>query len=315
MKTILGAGGAIGTELAKSLTQYTQNIRLVSRQPKAVNESDQLFPADLTKPEEVVAAVEGSDVAYLTVGLPYEIKIWESTWPVVMQNVIDACKIHGTRLVFFDNIYMYDPVCMADITEEAPIRPVSKKGMVREKIARMLMEAVEKGAITALIARSADFYGPSISKTSVLTETVMNNLARGKKAQWLVSLDCLHSFTYTPDAGRATAFLGITESAYDQVWHLPTTSDPPTGKEWIDRFAEEMGVKPGYQVAPKWLIRAMGLFMPIMKELPEMMYQYDRDYVFNSSKFENEFIFQPTSYQEGIRQIVETDYRTTRIKG
>jgi nucleoside-diphosphate-sugar epimerase len=82
-----------------------------------------------------------------------------------------------------------------------------------------------------------------------------------------------------------------------------------TGKEWIVTIASEMGVKARYQVAPKWLVRMMGLFVPIMKEMVEMMYQYDRDYVFDSSKFERYFDFTPTSYLDGIKEIVKKDYQ------
>ena len=62
MQTILGAGGAIGVELAKILPAYTDAIRLVSRAPQKVNTADELFPADITKAAEVDEAVKGSEV-------------------------------------------------------------------------------------------------------------------------------------------------------------------------------------------------------------------------------------------------------------
>jgi len=308
MQTILGSGGAIGIELAKALTRHTSDIRLVSRTPQRVNPTDHLFPADLTNPAEVQKAVAGSETLYLTVGLPYDIKIWQSTWPLIMKNVIDACKTHQARLVFFDNMYMYDPDHLNPMTEETPIRPVSKKGAVRAQIVKMILNEVESGALQATIARSADFYGPSVGNTSVLTETVFKNLANGKKANWFGSSDCRHSFTYTPDAGKATALLGNTEDAFNQVWHLPTAPHPLTGKEWIEAIAKELGVAPGFRVVSKFMARTIGVFVPIMKELAEMMYQYDRDYVFNSDKFEKRFDFVPTAYLEGIRTIVRSDY-------
>ena len=309
MQTILGSGGAIGVELARVLPQFTREIRLVSRTPRAVNPHDQLHAADLTNRSSVLTAVEGSEVVYVTIGFPYDTKVWQSTWPAFMRNVIEACKTHNARLVFFDNIYMYDPSHIDDLTENTPIAPTSKKGEVRKLVAGMIMDEVRNGNLTALIARSADFYGPSIKKTSVLTETVFNPLQAGKKANWLGSTKFKHSYTYTPDAGKATALLGNTHNAYNQVWHLPTAKKPPTGTEWIDMIAKELGVKPRIQVAPKYMVRIMGLFMPIMREMVEMMYQYESDYVFNSTKFEQRFKFTPTSYQDGIREIVETDYK------
>lgn len=311
MQTILGSGGAIGIELAKALKKYTDNIRLVSRNPEVVNPDDQLFSADLTEATEVMSAVEGSQIVYLTVGFPYNTKLWKATWPLVMGNVIDACKAHHAKLVFFDNVYMYDPDHLNPMTEETPINPQSKKGKIRAEIAAMILDEVKDGNIQALIARSADFYGPSLN-TSVLTETVFKNLVKGKKANWLGPVSYKHSFTYTPDAGKATALLGNTSDAYNQVWHLPTASDPPTGKEWIEAIAAQMGVEAKYQAAPKFLVRIMGLFMPIMREMVEMMYQNDRDYVFDSSKFEKKFEMRPTPYAEGIKEIVESDYTSRR---
>jgi nucleoside-diphosphate-sugar epimerase len=221
-----------------------------------------------------------------------------------MKNVIDACKINNTRLVFFDNIYMYDGSKLDPITEDLPINPPSKKGKVRAEIANMLHHEIKEGHIAALIARSADFYGPEIKETSLLKELAINPLLSGKAAKWFSSLKYKHSFTYTPDAAKATAILGNTPDAYGQVWHLPTAGNPPTGKEWIEKIAAEIEVKPKVQVVPKWLASMMGLFIPVMGELAEMMYQYDKDYVFDSSKFEKRFDFVPTSYDVGIKKVI-----------
>jgi len=308
MQTILGAGGAIGKELAKALTSYTNEIRLVSRNPKKVNETDELFKADLLNSDEVLKAVEGSEIVYLTAGLTYNLKVWQSSWPVIMKNVINACKTNHSKLVFFDNIYMYEGTNLNPITENLPINPPSKKGKVRAQITQMVLDAHKNGEIVALIARAADFYGPSIEGASMLTETVFKPVSAGKKAQWLSSVHFKHSYTYTPDAGKATALLGNSPEAYGEAWHLPTAPNPYTGKEWIEIISGEFGAEPKYQVASKFIVRILGLFMPIMKEMVEMMYQYDKDYVFSSKKFENKFNLKPTPYLEGIKEIMRIDY-------
>ena len=310
MQTILGAGGAIGNELASELKKYTRDIRLVSRNPSKINPDDELFTADLSDSGDTLKAVEGSDVAYLTVGLPYKVSVWEELWPKIMKNVIQACMAHGTSLVFFDNVYMYEPDHMGHMTEQTPVNPVSKKGVIRAKILQMLLDRIEEGSLQALIARSADFYGPGIKGTSVLTETVLDNLSRGKKANWLGSADCRHSYTFVPDAGEATALLGNTEEAYNQTWHLPTAPDPPTGHEWIEMIANAMEVEPRYRELPKWTVKLAGLLNGQMRELAEMMYQNDRDYIFDSSKFNKRFNYTPTPYLEGIRKIVAADYQS-----
>ncbi len=309
MQTILGAGGIIGIELAKALPAFTSNIRLVSRNPKKVNDNDELLSADLLDANAVNKAVKGSSIVYVTVGFPYSLKVWKKNWPPFISNVIRACIEYNCKLVFFDNIYMYDPNYLDGMTEETPINPPSKKGQVRAEIVKMIMDKVKAGELTALIARSADFYGPNIRNTSMLTETVFNPLSNGKKANWMGPVHFKHAFTYTPDAGKATALLGNTSDAYNQVWHLPTAENPPTGKEWIETIGKEMGVKARYQALSKFLVRIIGLFVPIMKEMVEMLYQYDRDYDFNSKKFESRFDMKPTPYRDGIKEIIKSDYQ------
>lgn len=299
MQVILGSGGAIGNDLAKELIHYTKKIRLVSRNPKKINNNDELVKSDLTDPEGVDLAVKGCKIAYLVVGLHYSAKAWQAQWPLVMKNVISACKKHKTKLVFFDNIYMYNPDKLSPMTEETEVQPLSKKGKVRAQIAQMLLDEIASGNLNALIARAADFYGPAIGN-SILNQAVINNLKAGKKANWFCSVNFKHNFTFTPDAAKATALLGNTESAFGQVWHLPTAS-PITGKEWIEKIAKELGVEPKTQVASKFIAKILGLFNPFMKEFVEMLYQFDRDYDFDSSKFETVFKMEPTTIEEGIK--------------
>lgn len=303
MQTILGANGTIGSVLARELKTYTNKIRLVSRHPKKINDTDELFPADLTDPLQVEKAIAGSSVVYLVAGFEYKLKVWEETWPKLMRACIDACSKHNARFVFFDNVYLYDVNSIGHMTEDSAINAPSQKGKIRQEIAAMLMKAVKVGTITALIARSADFYGPA-NKNSFLTETVYKNIKQGKRPNWFVNAGKKHSFTYTPDAARATAILGNTADAYNQVWHLPTDKNVLTGIEMINLFNAAMNSSEKPMVIPVWMIKLLGIFMPLMREMPEMMYQYDRDYIFDSGKFEKRFNFVPTSYKDGIQQIV-----------
>jgi nucleoside-diphosphate-sugar epimerase len=304
MQTILGASGTIGTGLAKSLKNHTDQIRIVSRKPKKVNDSDELFPADLTDAAQVDKAIAGSDIVYLTIGFEYKLKVWQKNWPTLMRTVIECCKKHKAKLVFFDNIYMYDKSEIPHMTENSRIDPPGKKGKVRAEIAQMILNEVAKGTLTALIARSADFYGPNAGNN--ITQMIIDNFKKEKKADWLAKADKLHNFTYTPDAGKATALLGNTPDAYNQVWHLPTSHEKMNGKQWIEAIAKEMNVQPKYQVLPIWLMSILGIFMPQIKEISDIAYQSDRDYFFDSSKFEKRFGMSPTPVAIGIRETVKS---------
>jgi nucleoside-diphosphate-sugar epimerase len=304
MQTILGANGTIGSLLAKDLRNYTDRIRLVSRNPKRINYSDELFPADLSNSEVVDKAVEGSDVVYLVVGFDYKTEVWQKKWPKLMRATIDACIKYKARLVFFDNVYMYAIDAIPHMTEESKINPPSRKGEVRRQIVQMIMDEVKAGRLMALIARSADFYGPNNEK-SFINEMVIKNLRKGKSADWLLDTDKKHSFTFTPDAARATAILGNTDHAYNQVWHLPTDSNALTGREFVALFAKELNAKPKVRPMHMWLLKILGFFIPVMKEIQEMSYQYDRDYFFDSSKFDRKFNFKTTTYGEGVKECLK----------
>jgi len=310
MQTILGSGGIIGVEASYCLSQFTNRIRQVSRKPKKVLETDQIFPADLCNESDVRAAVKGSEIVYLTIGLPYHTKIWQEYWPKIMRYTINACQEHGARLVFFDNVYMYGEVD-GWMKESTPFNPCSKKGEVRAKIARLLLEEIKQGNIQALIARSADFYGPKASYT-YLGPMIFDKLAKGKKPQLMLKADKKHSYTYTLDAARAMVALGNTKEAYGQTWHLPTYKPALTGAEFVEIAAREFKQSTKFSILTPMMIHLAALFSSIIRESKEMMYQFEHDYLFDSSKFEKLF-FEATSYTEGIETIYRNQYQANTL--
>jgi len=304
MQTILGANGVIGNELSKLLPQYTDRIRQVSRHPKRVNANDELVTADLLDPKAVSEAVKGSEVAYLVAGLKYDAAVWAEQWPKVMRNAMEACQRHAAKLVFFDNVYAYGSV-KGVMTEDTPYNPCSRKGEVRARIATTLMEAVKRGELEAMIVRAADFYGPGavLSFTHV---SVFERLKAGKVPQWMGDPRAVHSFTYTPDAARSVAMLGNTPSAYGQVWHALTSSEALTNEAFVRLACELAGVPFKLQVAPRWMLGLMGLFVPVLRESMEMLYQFEHDYRFDSGKVERATGLKATGYREGIGATLRT---------
>ncbi|MBA4406003.1 NAD-dependent dehydratase [bacterium] len=303
MQTILGSTGAIGKLLAKELTNYTHDIRLVSRNPVKVNDGDSLFKADLLNKDQVSEAVKDSEVVYLTAGLQYNIKIWRQQWPVIMRNVIDACLEHDAKFVFFDNIYMISKEHFNNITEESPINPCSRKGEIRAQLDNMILDEMKNGNLNAIIARAADFYGKGSERVSILYQMVIDNVRKGKKAQWFIDSSKKHSFTFTPDAAKAVAILGNTPDAFNQIWNLPT-AQAISGEEMINLVASLIQKNIKHQVMPLFVLKGLSVFVPVLKEFVELAYQWDRDYILNSSKFEKRFNFVPTSLGDGVKQIL-----------
>ncbi len=306
MHTILGSGGPVAQALVPELLKRDYAVRLVSRHPEPVAASATLA-ADLTDPEATDRAVQGSNVCYLTVGLPYRAAAWERDWPRIMENVIAACRRHGARLVFFDNMYMYDPERLGQMTETTPVRPASRKGRVRARVAQTLLDAMERGELEALIARSADFFGPEHPATGVLNFLVFEPLSRGKKAIWFASADQPHNFTYLPDAARALAVLGASDDAYGEIWHLPS-GEARTGGAWVEAVSRLLDVEPRLQLITPVMARLAGLFNPLARESVEMLYQYDRPYVFDSTKIAERFGLEPTPTGAALAEVAQRDY-------
>ena len=299
MITILGAGGAIGNELIKLLAVKNQPFRLVGRNPKPTPGATETLAADLTDKDQTIRAVAGSSVVHLLVGLKYDHALWQDVWPRIMSNTIEACKRARAKLLFFDNVYMYGRVS-GPMTEETPFNPCSKKGEIRAKIATTLINESKAGGLAAMIARSADFYGPD-TRNGVPNLLVFEPFAKKQKASWLVNDSVPHSFTYTPDAAQSLVQLAERASAWNQTWHVPTTPNPLTGKEFVALAAKELGVAPKYRVLSRPILRIAGWFDPLVAESYEMLYQSDSPYLFDSSKFVREFGFAGTPYADGIR--------------
>ena len=297
--TILGAGGAIADLLAGELIARGLPVRLVSRHP-AQRAGATVVAADIADRDQAMKAIRGSAVVYNCIGLRYDYAVWRQQWPRIMDNQIEACGATGARLLFFDNVYMYGRVD-GPMTEDTPYDPSSRKGDLRARIATRLMSEVRKGHITATIARAADFYGPGTHKTSMPDILVFQKLLKGEPAQWLMNTGVRHTFTYTPDAAKAMVLLALDNDSWNQVWHLPTAAPGLTGAEFIKKAAAELDKEARFKVLPGWMVRLAGVFDRRIKELHEMLYQYEFDYWFDSSKFEKAYSFRPTSYEEGIK--------------
>jgi nucleoside-diphosphate-sugar epimerase len=308
---ILGAGGGVGTPLAKVLLDNNEKVKLVSRSGHTLKGAE-ACKADLLNLKDISRVIDEGSIVYLLAGLRYNHAVWKEQWPIVMKNTISACKSKNAKLIFFDNVYMYGKVAGA-MTESTTVNPCSKKGEIRAKIAETLMNEIKNKNITALIARSADFYGPYTEKSSVPQILVFDKLSKRQKANWLVNADISHSYTYTGDCGKALYLLAKSDDAFNQVWHMPTAHPPIRGKEFIAIVARNLNVDARYMVLNKIMLKLAGLFDSTIGESYEMLYQSEFEYVFDSSKFEKQFHFTPTPYEKGIEETVEFYYKNKLV--
>ncbi|CAM3686050.1 NAD-dependent epimerase/dehydratase family protein [Roseateles saccharophilus] len=305
MQTILGATGQIAVELARELRRnYTSDLRLVSRNPRKVNDTDELLPANLPDAGQTATAVRGSEVVYFTAGLPPDTALWEVQFPVMLRNSLDACRAAGAKFVYFDNTYMY-PQDDRLLTEDAPFEPVGRKGRVRAQMASMVLQEMARGDIPVLIGRPPEFYGPG--KTQSFTNAlVIDRLRLGQKPRVPVRDDTRRTLIWTPDASRALAALGNASDAFGQTWHLPCCDERRTYRQFVAMASEVFGRPPDYRVVSRLAMTAAGLFSKEVREIRELLPRYRQDNLFDSSKFKRRFPdFAVTTYREGLRAIRE----------
>ena len=305
MQTILGANGQIAVELARELHRnYTQNLRLVSRKPRKVNDTDELVSADLMNSAQTLEAVRGSEVVYFTAGLPPDTELWEGQFPAMLRNALDATRAAGAKFVYFDNTYMYPQTAQRQ-TEETAFAPVGRKGRVRALMAEMVLAEMQRGDIPVAIARAPEFYGPG--KTQSITNTlVIGPLKAGQKAKVPVRDDKLRTLIWTPDASRAMAAIGNAQDAYGRTWHLPCWDERLTYQAFVNLAAATFGVEPRYKVLSHMAMVVAGWVSKPVRELRELLPRYAHDNVFDSSKFKRRFPdFAVTSYAQGLKHIAQ----------
>lgn len=306
MQTILGANGIIGEGLAEELRlKWTSDIKLVGRNPMKVNEGDTLHKADLRDLEEVKKALKNTEIAYLTVGLPYDSKVWSRDWPIIMDNVIKGCIENNSKLVYFDNTYAYSQDSTIQ-TENTALNSTGTKGIAKLKAAQLLLEAIEENKIEAVICRAPEFYGPGKTK-GISNALIFDSLKQGKKPKVLLKDNVLRTLIYTPDASRAMALIGNTPNTFGETWHLPCDDNRLTYKEFIDLISKLLGREIKYLKLNSFMINLISLFNSNLRETKELLPRYAIDNIFESNKFKRRFPeFKVTSYKEGIKEILRS---------
>ena len=300
LHVVLGASGGTGGALVRELVSRGHRVRAVSRGGGAP-EGAEGMRADVSTPEGAEAASAGAAVVYHAAQPAYT--RWAEEFPPMTENVVRGAAAAGAKLVFADNLYMYGPEAPQPLTEETPQKAGGKKGKTRILMAGRLLDAHRSGLVRVAIGRSSDYYGPGGTGT-IAGETVFGVALAGKTVRWPGSLDAPHTFNYLPDMARALVTLGERAEADGGVWHLPS-AEPITGRKLLDLVSEEIGRPVRASATSRMTLRAIGLFSPFIRELAETVYQFERPFVSDASKFERTFgPFRPTPHPEAVARTV-----------
>jgi nucleoside-diphosphate-sugar epimerase len=295
---ILGTG-PLGLAIMRTLVAQGQPVRMVNRSGKAnVPAGITLMAADITNPAQAREAVKGAAVVYFCVNPLYT--EWVTMFPPLQKGALDATSEVGAKFIVAENAYMYGDTDGKPMTETLPASAKTRKGAVRAQMSADIMEAHSKGRVRAAIARASDYYGPYVLD-SALGDRVFEPMLAGKAAQLTGNIDLLHSFTYIDDIGRTMVTLGEQDSALGQVWHAPNAIGT-TQRQMTELAFKQAGLPPKLSTMGMLMMRIGGLFIPVAREMIEMMYEFNKPFVVDSSKIEKAFGLKATPVETGIAE-------------
>ena len=301
LHVVLGATGGAGGALVSELAGCGHRVRAVSRKPAAdLPEGVEQVAADAADPVQTRTACAGATVVYHCVQPPYQ--RWAAEFPPLTQSIADAAAAAGARLVYADNLYAYGPV-HGPITEDLPAQPTTNKGRIRALMAERLLAAHRSGTLQVAIGRSSDYYGPG-GANSVVGDILFGAAVEGKRARWMGRMDMPHSLNYLQDVARALIILGVRPEAPGEIWHLPA-AEPVTGRGFVELIAAALGRPVKVTATSRLALRLAGLFDPRARETTEMLYQWERPFVLDASKFQRAVgPFEPTPHPQAAAATV-----------
>src|SRR5215210_5163372 len=304
--------GAVGMAVMDALVQRgPRRVRMVNRSGRArVPHGVEVVEGDARDEAFTREASEGASVVYFALNPPYN--KWPELFPGLQAGVLGGAAAAGAKLIAMENLYMYGPTDGSPLTEDLPYAANTRKGTVRARMSKELMEAHKSGKVRVAIGRASDFFGPRVL-TSAAGEQVFGRAVEGKSAQVAGDPDQPHTYTYVPDIGKGLVILGESEEALGRAWHLPSP-ETLTTRQFVEMIFEEVGKPARIQAAPKIVLRALGLFNPALRETIEMLYEFEEPFVVDDSDFTRTFGDQATALREAIQRTVRW-YREERPAG
>jgi nucleoside-diphosphate-sugar epimerase len=275
---------------------------------------------DATDPAFCRSAAKGATAVYHCMNPAYSTSVWERDLPSMQDNLIAAAGSERARLVVLENLYMVGLPEDGPIDENTPFAPRSRKGEIRARLAESLVEAHRRGDVRAVSGRASDFYGPRGEQTHFGPRFWTPALA-GRPAEFLPRPDTRHSYHFIPDVAEALMALGTfpdggrderpeegrddgsDDSVLGRPWILPC-APAETTTALVRRFSSALGDEIRLRGIPKPLVRLLGLVVPMLREVGEMLHQWESDFVVDDARFRERFGFGPTSLETGAAATV-----------
>jgi nucleoside-diphosphate-sugar epimerase len=303
LHVVLGGSGGAGAAVVRVLRSQGKEVRAVSRnQPKQLPVGTDWRSADIGDAANLRAVLNDAAVVYHCAQPEYA--QWSKEFPSMNTNILRSVESVGAKLVFADNLYMYDS-SQGAINEQSAQNPVSKKGAIRKRLGEQMLEWHRTGRVEVAIGRGSDYYGPGVHGSSTGAD-FFQRILDGEPAHWAGRADQPHALTFIDDFARALVRLGETPAASGKAWIIPT-AEPLTAKAFASLIAQVAGTADkGVSALPGWAMPLVGLFVPIMRELHDIRYQTEGPFTVDGRVFAKTFGFAPTSHREAVRATLES---------
>ena len=299
---VIFGGGQVGQPLARMLHDRGVRVRMVKRSAGAP-EGIELMQGDATDASFCLDAARGAHTLYHCMNPPYSARIWAEVVPKYIENLIGAARGSEARLVVLENVYMLGRAGGRPLNEDTPMNPCSRKGEIRAREAERLFAADRRGEVRATAGRASDYCGPGAT-LSHLGDQFWKPVMAGRRGRVLVDPDAIHTYHYVPDVAAGLATLGMAaDDAYGQPWMLPCTPAESL-RVIVTRYSHYLGRDIKLAAMPRWAIGALGLMAPIIREVDEMMYQWEEPFVIDDRRFRAAFGSQPTEPERAAAETV-----------
>jgi nucleoside-diphosphate-sugar epimerase len=276
---LFGAAGAVGHSLAAAFDANGMSYRAVGRGVDRIKQAfprAEAAPADFFTGEGVDGAAAGVDTIFYLAGAPYT---EFEKHPVMVRHALDAAqKAAVKRFVHVAPVYSYGPALQTPVPESQPHRPNTKKGQYRLEQEQAVLGRHGAGFST-IVVHLPDFYGPHADLS--YANAFMREAVDGKTASWIGSLDATREFIYVPDIANPLLRVAALDDAYGHCWNLGGQS--VNAQAFVDSVFGLLHTAPKVRVIPKWMLQAIGLVNPLMREVAEMYYLFDSGFVLDDS--------------------------------
>jgi nucleoside-diphosphate-sugar epimerase len=297
---VLGSG-FVGRNLARLLANSDKNVILVSRSGKALDQINvSSVKGDASSLENLMSITTKPEVVYNCVN-PTHYHKWESEWPPITKAINDYVIKTESVLVTCSNLYAYGPVNEV-MTEDLPLNANWTNGRVRAEMWQEVKELHDAKKLRATEVRASDYI--CASDQSRMGDRVVPNLLKGKKIQLLGAMDQPHTWTDPEDVANLMMVIGQDERAWGKPWHVPS-NEPKTQLEVVEEIARALGVaKPKVSSIPLAMQKLIGLFNPVVKELINSNYQFEKPFIMSDQKTRNTFGISPKKWEKVIQDLI-----------